>query len=251
MSEKTKNLGGEGVKPVEDLPNYRRRLIRWLMEHLPEQRDERLAALIRLFGRPLCEKSAMSFLLPADGELVAFNTPCALSYEDLHLPADLCILEYPVKPKEVKDGTYLPEATVVIVQRVPQMEAIMMSCAWLFNLEGVSGWTPHPMSLVFGKGSSLSVDPDGFVRAAGHQYAIAHPDLKDTFDMASESKTMADEIRVLAHFAMLSGVQHVRPVKIHEVDAKRQRTATSGGQVPLYDYWALDIGHVQTASTIQ
>lgn len=238
----------------KDFPRLRRQAIDNIAEHIDTDHARSIDGYIKhynTFLERLKSPDFHSFLLPPDGEIVKHTTPVELTYENLHLPFDKCIFEYEVRePKQYDDQGREYDVThnIVIVEKMwveDKSCILVLPLMRIVESNGYSYWTPPINSIALLPDASLKVNEDATIEVRGFKIIGANTKrVQDKFkSMQAEDalQSVAVELRVVAHFAMLCGCDNVNAKKIHTVDKKlAKRTAERNG-TPHNDYWMLDV----------
>lgn len=203
-----------------------------------------------------CEKILLSqhyysFILPTNAEIVKHTTPVDINFEDLNLPFDKCILEYSISKdyyKEPSKDEYAheyPDATVLIVSK--NEGGILLLPIWHIKNKhtNIAQWVPCMYGILLRSDSYIKVyGDDGTVQVKNPHIIVASGEMgKEIHHVPQQNliEELVDELRAVAHFAMLCGCDNVKAKKIHTADAKLVKKAAKHGGIPHNDYWVLDV----------
>lgn len=234
-------------------PKYRREVLQRFKD---VKKDERYASAIAYKNHAeKCEELLLSqhyysFILPTNAEIVKHTTPANIKFEDLNLPFDNCVLEYQISAdyykEKSKDPKYEhPDATVLIVSKDEHSIALLPIWHMKNKHTNTSVWLPAMYGIALTPESYIKVHGDtGRVEIKNPYIVIASREVKARIDAIPPEtiiEEVSDELRAVAHFAMLCGCDNVNAKKIHKADTKLVKKAAKHGGIPHNDYWVLDV----------
>lgn len=197
----------------------------------------------------LASRQTHSFLLPENGEVLRFDSPVSLRLKDCHLPFDSVAIEYQASDSWLRDVTArspkgnLPAIATVILA-VSTGQEISVLCDWKFRHNDRQYWAPSPYGLRFGEESEIFVKEGGAVEATNVTPLLPH---KDTLTAGFQFSDFVDEVRVLAHFLVLTNCTNVKPQRMFAPSVALVKRANERGNLPPDEYWTLDclLGEVE------
>lgn len=238
-----------------NLPKFRQQVLK---KFAADKKDKRIMGMVGYrkhmenCEQLLLSSLAQSFILPANGEIVKHTTPVHIKFEDLKLPFDRCIFEYPIAADYYTDRNPKydqPDATVLLVEKTE--DSLTLFPIWHIKDKqtNTSSWTPCMFGLLLDRDSYIEVldNDEATVRVLNPKVLTASEEMNAIYDsLSTETKQQAvlelvDELRVVAHFAMLCGCDNVNAKKIYTPSEESARVAKLRGKPKPYDYWVLDV----------
>lgn len=168
-----------------------------------------------------------SFLMPNNGYLFEANKEQCIALSDLHLPFEVCILEW--DRREEGEQAHL-------VCRVYERDDLF-EIAPALKVNNV--WYPICLVLKVPKAQSFETFWNGSIyvnKIAAEAIPLTPYAPAEILDAAN----YLHEVKVVAQFLLAANCGNVAPVKIHEPSAKQMKAAEARGNLPFNSYWALD-----------
>lgn len=225
------------MQGFENFPKFRRRACEALSNHLaigmerePTPNEKTLArnTLISLLNQ-----DSISFRLPDDGKMVADDTPYRMP-ENASLRFPCCIFEYGMSETNGKSVIIVATQTepggdiqveLVLGSGQPdQLFFAMPTFLELYDLPSIVMNDEGKLSANYKIMQPLDLNRE--------QWLLDKPDLERIFSIC---------FRVILHFVMLCHCVGVKPVKIFEPSEKLVKRAQERGNLPLNEYWSLNI----------
>lgn len=208
-------------------------------------------SIAKVYHEMLSDPIAYSFMLPVNGEIVKHTTPIHLKFEDLKLPFDKCVFEYSVEAS-FYNGEHpdydQPDSTVLIVEKTEDSLTLFPIWHTRNKLTNTPAWAPSMYGVMINADSFIEVREDRTVGVGAPKIVIpAEAAFGRVYETLTEESMqqlvldVMDELRVVAHFAMLCGCDNVTPKKVHTVSEEAARIAKLRGKPRPYDYWVLDV----------
>ena len=169
-----------------------------------------------------------SFLLPYGGYLFDANKEASISMSDLHLPFDICVLEWRKKEENIGDVD-----VVCIVREFEEHFEI----APVARFDGT--WHPLLLVLKVPKAQCVETFWNGSVfmnRVAAEPISLSPFAPDELLDGAN----YLHEVKVVAQFLLAANCGNVAPIKVHEPTEKQLKAAKARGNPPFNSYWVLD-----------
>lgn len=169
-----------------------------------------------------------SFLMPYGGYLFDADKEASIDISDLHLPFNVCVLEWRKKEEGVGD------VEVICIAREFDDH---------FEIEPVArmAGTWHPLVLVLKVPKAQLIETfwngSGFMnRVSAEPISLspfAPPELLD-------GSNYLHEVKVVAQFLVAANCGNVSPIKVLEPTAKQIKATKARGNPPFNSYWVLD-----------
>lgn len=210
--------------------NLRRQAISFLRDSGSPNVSETLARL----------SQGESFLLPPGGLLMDLDAPFDCRLAECHLPFEKVVLEYDQAWLHLRGpnwkAEFQPNAALIVAEEDP--EGFLIGVSWRYQRSGTPNWGPIGRNIGFSRSDTISVSPDGFIKASPRT-APAEP---FTEEFSPPVADYAHELQVFAQFLLFANCENVSPVRASTVSAQLRKAAQRRGKVPFNDYWILDLG---------
>jgi hypothetical protein len=169
------------------------------------------------------------------------KTTCTLTLKNCRLPFPGVSLEYQNTPHADDGGTvWFPDSTVLLVDDLRQYEGgnsyVMVYTLW--KRQGV--WIPSPVAFVLGPETTIRVCANGDVATDVILIPVGGGAVIKDAESDRAIRELADEISVVAHFALLCNCDNVRPVKAFTPSPALVKRARERGKLPPDEYYVLD-----------
>ena len=140
------------------VPNHRRHALEYFRTWVTRQNDRGTLDAYKLHISALGDTEARSFLLPPNGEIISYDTPARLAFDQVRLPFPKCILEYSVSPDWYeKDSSDNSTPTAAILCLSQEVDHILMSVAWRGEIEGQPALIPSGVAVGISSQSAIEI----------------------------------------------------------------------------------------------